>query len=184
MGGEHLAADLGLERVLKVVNERDDNLFPMARHPANSHVDRVGAGAGHHAHDDAFRLLAPRDQFEKGMRHVGMLESYLSRGAAHETIHRSDARSGIKASSTLRSGVCAVGGQKGLLPAVMIVNVSLYDQYAQPIPLSSNTDRMSKENADDQPVSHSPGSTRTRCTTVWPCRRDSPPRNRLVDSRR
>ena len=130
--------------MLTVVDELDDDLAPVALDPAYGHVDRVGARPGHHAHDDAFRLVAPRDQFEKGMRHVGSLESDPFRGPAPEPVHRSDARSGIKASSTLRSGVCAVGCQKGLLPAVMIVNVSLYDQYAQPIPRSSSTDRMSQ----------------------------------------
>ena len=63
------AFHLGIVRVLAIVQQLDPDLGLLSRHPADGDVDRVGARAGHQAHDEARGLAAAFQEVSERMDH-------------------------------------------------------------------------------------------------------------------
>ena len=55
--------------MLAIVQQLDPGLGPLPRHPADGDVDRVGARAGHQAHDEARGLAAAFQEVSERMDH-------------------------------------------------------------------------------------------------------------------
>src|SRR5262249_36296294 len=67
---DHPTLHLGIVRVLAIVPQLDPDLGPLPRHPADGHVDRVGARPGYQAHDEARGLAAALQQVGEWMDHA------------------------------------------------------------------------------------------------------------------
>src|SRR5262249_32124770 len=76
---DHPALDLGVMRMLAIMEKLDRNLTPLPCHPADGDVDRVGAGAGNQSHDQARRLAAALEEVGKGMVHLDLDSLKMSR---------------------------------------------------------------------------------------------------------